>query len=110
MHSPRANTQDDDILNQGTRIDGVLKVIHHHYVPPFDLETCEILDSILQHATTDQIAHFSQLHPDTVRRMMHMIESVLTTSSHSQIIDNCQKRLWSSQIYRQITHESHTFE
>lgn len=110
MHTSDIHKNGDNQHHVGRPVDEHMKIIHHHYVPPFDLITCEILDSILQHATTEQIAQFSQLHPDTVRRMFHVIESTLDISTHSQIIDNCLKRHWSSHIYRHNHAKTHTFE
>ncbi len=110
MHTSHMRKHDEDVGNTDARIDEHLKCIHQSHVPPFDLITCEILDSLLQYTTTEQIAHFSQLHVDTVRRMLHIIESTLDTSSHSQIIDNCQIRQWSTVIQPNKAHKTHTFE
>lgn len=110
MHTPLTHKHDEDVDYTDSRIDEQIKCIHQYYAPPFDLITCEILDSLLQYATTEQIAHFSQLHVDTVRRTLHVIESTLDTSSHSQIVDNCQIRRWSTSIHPQKVDETHTFE
>lgn len=72
--------------------------IHRHYSPPLDLIECEVLDALLQNETAEHIATFSQLHIDTIRRALHVIEITLHTSSTTQIIDNCTIRRWSSMI------------
>lgn len=110
MHTRHTKKITDDMNNTDTHLDHQLKIIHHHYVPPFDLITCEMLDSVLQKATAEQIAKFSQFHVDTVRRILHTIESTLCTSSHSQIIVNCQFRQWSTSNQQPKTSEIHTLE
>jgi DNA-binding CsgD family transcriptional regulator len=101
---------DDEQVIPSAQIDAHLKVIHRNFTPPFDLISCEILDSILQHATTEQISLFSHVHVDTVRRTLHTIEAILETSSHSQIIDNCHIRQWSSTIQHTITLKNHHYD
>jgi hypothetical protein len=100
---------EDDGITSDSPADEQIKFIHHQHAPPFDLLTCEILDSILQSATTDQIASFSQLHTDTVRRAVQIIESTLHASSYSQIIDNCHMRHWNTSFHHNPTDESHPF-
>lgn len=96
MHTPKTISHDDDAITIDARTDDQMKFIHQYYAPPFDLIACEILDSLVQCATIEQIAYFSQLHVDTVRRTLQVIESTLCISSHSQIINNCHIRQWSS--------------
>lgn len=110
MYTPDHSRHDDDTFNTESHIDELIKVIHHQHTPPFDLIVCEILDSILQHTATEHIAQFSQVHVDTVRRAHHLIESTLNSSSHSQIIYNCQIRHWSTHIHSHKTQEPHAFE
>lgn len=110
MHTPDSSSPNDSMRMSESHVDDLIKDIHHQHAPPFDLIACEILDSILQHATTEQIAQFSQIHVDTVRRVFQMIESTLDSPSHSQIIDNCQFRQWSTTIRTNKLNESHTFE
>lgn len=100
---------EDDGITSDSPVDEHVKIIHHQHAPPFDLLTCEILDSILQSATIDQIALLSQLHTDTVRRAVQIIESTLHSSSYSQIIDNCHIRHWNTALRHNPTDESHTF-
>ena len=87
MHTLDSNTHDDGLGTSALHADDLFKDIHYQHVPPFDLLACEILDSILQYATAEQIAQFSLVHVDTVRRAFLVIESTLDSSSHSQIID-----------------------
>jgi hypothetical protein len=103
------HSYEGDSITSDSPADKYIKIIHHQHAPPFDLLTCEILDSILQSATTDQIAHFSQLHTDTVRRAVQIIEATLHSSSYSQIIDNCHMRHWNTSFHHNPTHESHPF-
>lgn len=110
MHTPDSSTPDDRTYTNESHTDDLFKEIHQQHALPFDLIACEILDSILQHATVEQIAQFSHVHVDTVRRAFQVIESTLEVPSHSQIIDNCQLRRWSSAIRHNKPHESHTFE
>lgn len=110
MHTPERSTPDDAMWTNQSLDESRIKDIHHQYAPPFDLIACEILDSILQCATVEQIAQFSQVHVDTVRRALQEIESTLDSSSHSQIIVNCQLRNWSTSIRSHKLSESNTFK
>jgi hypothetical protein len=105
------NTSNDEgQLQDDPRIHDFIKRIHQQYAPPLDLITCEVLDSILQSATVEQIALFSHVHVDTVRRILQNIESMLHTDSYSQIIDNCHSQQWSNAISPFKEYKSHTFE
>ena len=73
--------------------------IHRQHIPALALIECEVLDALIQEATCEQIADFSQVHIDTVRRALHAIEQAFTTTSSSQIIDNCIHREWISHIH-----------
>jgi hypothetical protein len=108
------NTQnisnDEGQLQDDPRIHDFIKRIHQQYAPPLDLITCEVLDSILQSATAEQIALFSHVHVDTVRRILQDIESMLHTDSYSQIIDNCHSQQWSNPVLLTKEHKSYTFK
>ncbi|MBM4414507.1 MAG: hypothetical protein FJ040_13810 [Chloroflexi bacterium] len=76
-----------------------MAAIHHQHIPALALIECEVLDALIQEATSEQIATFSQVHIDTVRRAIDAIEQVFATTSPSQIIDNCRNREWISHIH-----------